>query len=250
VSAANPYYSSLNGILFDKSQTTLIEYPYAGAVCYIVPNNVVAIAGNAFYYCVNLCNVTLPNNLTNIGIGAFAYCSELTSISIPAGVTSINDGTFFNCTGLITAHLASSITNVGVFAFGSCDDLVGIYFDGNAPEADPTAFFDEWFYTDIPATIYYLPGTSGWSNSLAGVPTKFWLPRMQMNNIGLIMSTFPVFSLDWASSQTVIVDACTNLLNPVWLPLQTNTLLNGTSYFADPQWTNYPSRFYRLRSPR
>ena len=23
---------------------------------------------------------------------------------------------------------------------------------------------------------------------------------------------------------------------------------NGTSYFSDPQWTNYPQRFYRLRS--
>jgi hypothetical protein len=36
--------------------------------------------------------------------------------------------------------------------------------------------------------------------------------------------------------------------------LSTNTLntfvgTNGTSYFSDPQWTNYPGRFYRLRSP-
>ena len=29
----------------------------------------------------------------------------------------------------------------------------------------------------------------------------------------------------------------------------TNTLTGGTAYFGDPQWTNYPGRFYRLRSP-
>ena len=32
-------------------------------------------------------------------------------------------------------------------------------------------------------------------------------------------------------------------------PLQTNTLSSDSLYFSDPQWTNYPARFYRLRSP-
>jgi len=43
------------------------------------------------------------------------------------------------------------------------------------------------------------------------------------------------------------VDACTDLYNPVWTPLQTNTLTTNTLYFSDPEWTNYPNRFYRLR---
>jgi len=33
------------------------------------------------------------------------------------------------------------------------------------------------------------------------------------------------------------------------LPLATNTFTGGSSYFSDPQWTNYPARFYRLRAP-
>jgi hypothetical protein len=28
----------------------------------------------------------------------------------------------------------------------------------------------------------------------------------------------------------------------------TNTLTNGVCTFTDPQWTNYPNRFYRVRS--
>ena len=35
--------------------------------------------------------------------------------------------------------------------------------------------------------------------------------------------------------------------NPVWLPVSTNTLAGGTSYFSDPQPANLFSRFYRLR---
>jgi hypothetical protein len=47
----------------------------------------------------------------------------------------------------------------------------------------------------------------------------------------------------------VAVDACTNPAKPVWTPLQTNTLTADTLYFSDPQWTNHPVRFYRLRRP-
>ena len=56
------------------------------------------------------------------------------------------------------------------------------------------------------------------------------------------------FNLNWASSEaSVVVEASTDLIN--WQPVQTNTLTTGSAYFSDPQWTNYPGRFYRLRSP-
>jgi hypothetical protein len=45
------------------------------------------------------------------------------------------------------------------------------------------------------------------------------------------------------------VKAKLSLANPTWIPLSTNTLSSGSAYFSDPQWTNYPRRFYRLRWP-
>ena len=62
------------------------------------------------------------------------------------------------------------------------------------------------------------------------------------------------FNLTGSSNQVVVVEGCTNLTNPAWSPVSTNTLntfigTNGTAYFSDQQWTNYPGRFYRLRSP-
>jgi hypothetical protein len=64
---------------------------------------------------------------------------------------------------------------------------------------------------------------------------------VQTNRIGFIIS--------WATNISVVVEACTDLANPVWIPVSTNTLTGGSSYFSDPQWTNHPTRFYRLRAP-
>jgi hypothetical protein len=57
------------------------------------------------------------------------------------------------------------------------------------------------------------------------------------------------FTITGISGLVVVVEACTNLVNPAWSPVGTKTLTGGSSYFSDPQWTNYPTRLYRLRSP-
>lgn len=57
------------------------------------------------------------------------------------------------------------------------------------------------------------------------------------------------FTITGTSNLVIVVDACTNLVNPTWFPLLTNTLSGNSSFFSDPQWTNHPARFYRLRSP-
>jgi len=45
------------------------------------------------------------------------------------------------------------------------------------------------------------------------------------------------------------LQATADLNHPAWAPVATNTLTGGASYFSDPQWRNYPARYYRLRSP-
>jgi hypothetical protein len=76
-----------------------------------------------------------------------------------------------------------------------------------------------------------------------------WLPQMQTTTESPSTHKFG-FNISWASGQTVVVEASTNLANPDWQPVQTNTLTTGSANFSDPQWTNYPNRFYRLRSPQ
>ena len=83
-------------------------------------------------------------------------------------------------------------------------------------------------------------------------PTAPWfLPNPLILNNGPGFGVQPGgfgFTISWATNASVVVEAATNLANPVWIPVSTNPLTGGTNYFSDPQWTNYPERFYRATS--
>jgi hypothetical protein len=170
----------------------------------------------------NLTSITILNSVTNIGSGAFSSCSTLTSVLFGSGLIGIGSSAFQNCTKLTSLYFASNAPSVGVGAFPN----------------------------GLKATAYYLPGTTGWSAFTAntGIATALWLPQVQSSGTSLGVQTNQFgFNLSWASGQTVVVEASADLLT--WQPVQTNTLTSGSAYFSDPQWTNYPGRYYRLRSP-
>jgi hypothetical protein len=70
---------------------------------------------------------------------------------------------------------------------------------------------------------------------------------MQISGAGVRSNQFG-FTITGTVNLMVTVEAATNLGNPAWSPLETNTLTGGGAYFSDPHWTNYPSRFYRVQS--
>ena len=71
VDPENPVYSSLEGVLFDKGQTTLLQCPSGKEGAYAIPGSV-----------------------TRIGISAFSFCSGLTHVAIPGSVASIGNEAF------------------------------------------------------------------------------------------------------------------------------------------------------------
>ena len=74
---------------------------------------------------------------------------------------------------------------------------------------------------------------------------------------GVVLQDFGVrtnelgFNMVANTQRILIVEAATNLLNPIWSPLKTNFYNQNFQplYFNDPEWTNYPIRFYRTRTP-
>ena len=119
VSGENRYYSSEDGVLFNKDKTELVLFPRKkDADEYTVPDTVYRIGTAAFYGCDQLHTIRLPENLTiiydhafafcgfseielpsltaYIGGYAFAYCMELRSIVIPAGVCHMGNRVFFS----------------------------------------------------------------------------------------------------------------------------------------------------------
>ena len=94
VNANNPNYCSIDGVLFNKDQTTLIQYPGGKQGAYTIPNSVTSIGEYAFRYCSSLTSITIPNSVTSIGEYAFRYCSSLTSITCEAETPPTIGGTY------------------------------------------------------------------------------------------------------------------------------------------------------------
>jgi hypothetical protein len=213
------------------------------------------------------------NNLTNIAVnatnpnyssaaGVLFNATKTTLIEYPGGlagsyaipdsVTSVSTSAFARSFGLTNVTVPKCVTNIGLYAFLSCWNLGNAYFLGNAPSVNGRAgSADSTVFAADPGQVYFVPGTSGWGPTFGGLFTVSWYQRQPQilgsdHGLGVRSNKFQ-FIISWATNTSVVVQASTNLQN--WTPVITNTLVNGTNLFSDPQSSNYPSRFYRLRSP-
>ena len=127
VSENNKNYCSVDGVLFNKDKTELIQYPRKKeGTNYKIPNSVTSIGDYTFSKCGSLTSITIPEGVTSIGTGAFYECDSLTSITIPEGVTSIGDEAFEYCSSLTSITIPNSVTSIGHEAFYNCDSLTSI----------------------------------------------------------------------------------------------------------------------------
>lgn len=212
VEASSASYSSVDGVLFNKTQTVLVQFPAGKAGQYTIPGSVMSIGDWAFAFCVGLTDVGMGKNVTNVGAWAFSYCSGLSKVVIPSRVSS-----------------------VGNYAFGWCNNLQRLYFAGDAPSPALSVFYN------TPATIYYLPNTTGWGSTYAGRPTVLWNPCCA--NLSMAGGMFS-FTVTGTTNIPVAVEFSTNFL--AWSRLCTTNLLGGSISFTDPASGNYKRGFYRV----
>jgi hypothetical protein len=76
----NPNYSSLDGILYNKDKTSLINCPTSITGSYRIPSSVTSIESSAFSYCKSLTSITIPSSVTSISHYVFLGCNQLSSI--------------------------------------------------------------------------------------------------------------------------------------------------------------------------
>ena len=158
VSYDNENYSSVDGVLFDKDKTKLIQYP-AGSnrTIYSIPNSVISIGsdafvgctsltsvtsigGSAFSGCTNLTSITIPDSVTSIGSYAFEDCTSLTSVTIGNSVTSIGGSAFSGCTNLTSITIPDSVTSIGSYAFEDCTSLTSVTIGNSVTSIGGSAF--------------------------------------------------------------------------------------------------------------
>lgn len=262
VDSQNAFYSSRDGVLFDKSQTSLIQFPGGRTGVYkvrgdvtsigseaflgahvmgvLIPNSVTNLGAAAFEDCTDLASIRIPTGISNISGDAFAGCTSLTNIAISTGVASISGVAFFECTALQNITIPGSVTNIGSYAFEACNNLKDVFFAGNAPTSDSSVFS-----LDTNTTAYYLPGTTGWSSNFAGLPAVLWNPAM-LNPV-VTNSQFG-FQITGTSNIPIVLQASTNL-GSAWSSLLSLEVTNGSVFFTEPLQTNIVGRFYRITAP-
>ena len=81
VHTGNAYFSSVDGILYDKAQTTVIQCPAGKTGTVTIPDGVKTIGNHAFEDCMSLISIILPKSITSIGDEAFFGCDGLSSVT-------------------------------------------------------------------------------------------------------------------------------------------------------------------------
>jgi len=149
VAADNPFFESVNGVLFNEDISMLIAYPVGRASTeYIIPDTVKRVEKRAFQKCdtikkivlpeeleyigdyafmsaINLRDIEIPSTVTFLGEYAF-YDTSISLIEIPQGISEIKALTFYSCENLSTVILHHGLTSIGLNAFYGCNirDLI------------------------------------------------------------------------------------------------------------------------------
>lgn len=161
----NLFFSSLDGVFYNKSRSALLKYPSnLPNSSFSVPGTVELIAPAAFDFNQNLTNIELNDGLLEIGVAAFSPSLKLESLRIPDSVTDIGDAAFSDVLSLTSVTLGSRVESIGAAAFSNtsitsivipqrvsdisygafedCNFLTSVTFLGNAPNVDPDVFLN------------------------------------------------------------------------------------------------------------
>ena len=165
----NEYYSSVDGILFNKEKDEIILYPPAKSdiTTYTIPTTVTTIKESAFANNKYLTDVEIPSSVTSIGTipsGTFGACSKLSAIEIPEGVTSIGSGAFYG-SGIENIVLPSTLVEIQSDAFTQTPKLKHIKIpEGVTKIAASTFYFGGLNSIEIPRSLTTIGNYAFYSN--------------------------------------------------------------------------------------
>lgn len=118
IDEANPYLTSVDGIIYSKDMTKLVRVPqrYAGKKI-VVPDGVKIIDDWALFSLNNVESVELPDSVEMIETHSFAFSKNLKSVKLSEKLDSIGETAFMGCTSLEDIKLPDSLKDIGFAAF-------------------------------------------------------------------------------------------------------------------------------------
>ena len=146
----NPYYALIKAKrgsissckIYEKTQLIAdAAFYYCIELCSItIPNGIVTIGSETFAHCVSLASIVIPESVIRIGKEAFNSCTSLKRITIPDSVTTIDERAFIYCSGLTSITIPQNITSINEFMFNDCSGLTKITIPKNVTYIKSYAF--------------------------------------------------------------------------------------------------------------
>lgn len=167
VPEGNPWFSSVDGVLYNKDKTKLICCPNAKKGDFRIPESVISVWSDAFYFCQNLTSVYVPASVSSLCETTFCTC-KLSSVDVsddnvnfcsqdgvlfnkektqiirypqrrqgeyivPEGVKQIGE-LAFNCCEITKVVIPDGVTSIGSSAFANCKKLTDVTLPGTISE--------------------------------------------------------------------------------------------------------------------
>ena len=108
VSADNPHYASIDGVLYNKEKTDIVKVPLRISGSITSPEGVTKIKFNAFRDCMLIERVNIPSSVKIIEGQAFYNCYSLQSLIVPTTVERIYPGALYGCSRIKSLTFAFS----------------------------------------------------------------------------------------------------------------------------------------------
>ena len=152
--ANNPFFSSIDGVLFNKSKTRIIIYPSGKRGAYAIPSSVKYIGKKAFCGngCTGLTNLTIPSSVIVIEESALNFPKNFISIHVASNNPNYSslDGVLFNKDKTILIKypegkkgaysVPNSVKTIGKSSFCGSQDLPSVNIGDNVTIIEQSAF--------------------------------------------------------------------------------------------------------------
>ena len=177
VDTENPYYTSVDGVLYTKDMKTLVLHPILNgqwkdsrgiadtADTYIIPEGVENLGSYCFYKNTDLIHLTLPSTLRTIGDMTFFGCGNMWTVWLPEGLESIGADAFTYCGSLShVMYIPSTVKSIDDYAFFSCTGLQKMYM-GAENESD-IEFGESWLPKNVLKVLFHVAITPEYGKTL------------------------------------------------------------------------------------
>ena len=190
ISDNNPYYTSVDGMLFNKDKTEIVIYP-AGKTdaVYVIPDRVTTISRNVFIEPTYLQEIVIHAGVTNIEEGAFRSCN-LNAVSVDKDneyYCSVNGALFSKDKTTLykypsgktadTYQIPDGVNTIAYSAFWGSSNLKSVVIPESVTFIDEGAFIDCYSLTDV----YYTGTEEQWENVVVDTQLNYSLADAQMH---------------------------------------------------------------------